>query len=144
MAIVVGVDGSAESIKALEWAIDEARQRKTSVRAVHVWQYPPLLRTGDPFLGPGFDAQPIEPSVLEELARTRLAEAVAQATAEPDSVQQDVIEGPHPAETLVEAARVAELLVVGSRGHGGFGSLLLGSVSQACAHHARCPVVIVR
>jgi nucleotide-binding universal stress UspA family protein len=142
VAIVVGVDGSAESVEALRWAIEEARLRKTAVRAVHVWQYP-LATTGDPFSGPGFDPLPIEPGELRELAATLLANVVGQATANPEAVEQELVEG-HPAETLVGAGKDAELLVVGSRGHGGFSGLLLGSVSQACAHHARCPVVVVR
>jgi len=142
MAIVVGVDGSAESIAAIRWAVEEGRLRKTAVRAVHVWQYP-LMSTGDAFFGPGFDPLPIDPGELRELAVAGLADAVRKATDVPDAVEQEVVEG-HAAEGLVEAAKDAELLVVGSRGHGGFGGLLLGSVSQACAHHARCPVVIVR
>jgi len=142
MAIVVGVDGSAESVEALRWAIEEARLRKTTVRAVLVWQYQ-LTSTGDPFFGPGFDPLPIEPGELRELAAARLTGAVEHATADPKAVEQQVVEG-HPAEMLVEAGKDAELPVAGSRGHGGFGTMLLGSVSQACAHHARCPVVIVR
>lgn len=142
MAIVVGVDGSAESIEALRWALEEGRLRKTNVRAVHVWQFP-LVTTGDPFVGSGFNPIPIELSELRKLAESRLADAVAEATTNPEAVEQELVEG-HPAESLVEAAKDEELLVVGSRGHGGFGGLLLGSVSQACAHHARCPVVIVR
>ncbi len=144
MAIIVGVDGSSESIGALRWAIEEARLRNTGVRAVHVWKFPPLLSTGDPFvLGSGLDPLLTEPSELRKLAEARLADAVAQATPDPAGVGQEVVEG-HPAESLVEAAKGEELLVVGSRGRGGFGGLLLGSVSHACAHHARCPVVIVR
>jgi nucleotide-binding universal stress UspA family protein len=144
MAIVVGVDGSAESIDALRWAIAEARLRKTDVRAVHVWQFPPLLSTGDPFvLGSGLDPALIEPSELRKLAESRLADAVVAAGADVAAVEQVLVEG-HPAEGLVEAAEGEELLVVGSRGHGGVAGMLLGSVGQECAHHARCPVVIVR
>jgi nucleotide-binding universal stress UspA family protein len=142
MAIIVGVDGSAESIEALRWAIAEARLRETAVRAVHAWRYP-LATAGDPFFGPAFDPLPLEPSELRELAASGLAEAVGRATADPHAVEQEVVEG-HPAEELVRAAKDADMLVVGSRGHGGFSELLLGSVSHACAHHATCPVVIVR
>jgi len=142
--VVAGVDGSPESIEALRFALEEGRLRGTSVRAVLAWQLPPLLAAGDPFvLGSGFDPSLVEPSELRRVAQERLAAAVAQATSAPGAVEQQVVEG-HPAECLVAAAADAELLVVGSRGRGGFGGLLLGSVGQACAQHARCPVVIVR
>lgn len=145
MAIVVGVDGSEASLEALRWAIAEAGLRKTVVRAVHVWQYPTLLGIGDPFvLGPGIDDPLlIEPSELRTIAEARLADTVRRVAADPDTVAQELIEG-HPAESLLQAAQDAELLIVGSRGRGGFSGLLLGSVSQACAHHAHCPVVIIR
>ncbi len=80
-----------------------------------------------------------------ELATEVLSEAIA-ATVDPDGpvkVSSVVREG-NAAQVLLEASRGAELLVVGSRGHGGLTEALLGSVSQACAHHARCPVVIIR
>ena len=144
MAIIVGVDGSAESLEALRWALEEARVRSTTVRAVHVWQYPATMVIGDPFLGgPEVDPLLIEPSELPHLAKAHLAEIVRDAALDPDAVEQQAVQG-HPAESLLEASKDAELLVVGSRGHGGFAGLLLGSVSQACAQHARCPVVIVR
>jgi nucleotide-binding universal stress UspA family protein len=67
---------------------------------------------------------------------------VAEATSDPDAVEEEAVQD-HPAQRLIEAAKEAELLVVGSRGHGGFAGLLLGSVSHACAQHAGCPVVII-
>lgn len=144
MAIVVGVDGSPESLQALRWALAEAKLRKTTVRAVHAWQYPRTMVISDPFLGgPEVDPLLIEPSELEGAVEGRLAELVRGVASEPDAVEQRVVQG-NPAESLVEASKDAELLVVGSRGRGGFSGLLLGSVSQACAHHAHCPVVIVR
>jgi nucleotide-binding universal stress UspA family protein len=143
MTIVVGVDGSAESNKALRWAIEEARLRNTTVRAIYAWEYPPVLGGGDPFLGgPAERPLLIDPQELRVLAEARLAVAVAEATSDPDVVKQEAVQG-HPAESLLEAAKGAELLVVGSRGHGGFAGLLLGSVSYACAQHAGCPVVII-
>lgn len=144
MAIIVGVDGSAESLQALRWALEEARLRKTAVRVVHVWQYPVAVVISDPFLG-GPEADPllIDPSDLPRIAQAHLAEVVRSVVADPSAVEQQVVPG-HPAEELVAAAKDAELLVVGSRGRGGFSGLLLGSMSQACAQHARCPVVIVR
>jgi nucleotide-binding universal stress UspA family protein len=143
VAIIVGVDGSAESIEALRWALEEGRLRKTPVRAVHVWQYPLMMSTGDPFFGPGFDPLPVEPSEFRALAESRLAAAVAEAAPADGSVEQELLEG-NAAEALIDAAKGAELLVVGSRGHGGFAGLLLGSVSHACAQHAQSPVVIIR
>lgn len=144
MAIVVGADGSPESQQALRWAIEEGRLRNTTVRAVHAWDYPPMFGASDPFfVGAGADLPLIDPRDLEKLAETRLADAVAEVSADPGSVEHEVVQG-QPAECLLEAAKDAELLVVGSRGHGGFKDLLLGSVSQACVQHATCPVVIVR
>jgi len=143
MPIVVGVDGSPESIRALRWALEEARLRKTAVRAVLAWEYPIAAGGGDLLMGPGFDPMPVELSTLREWAKERLADAVRRATTETDAVVQELAEG-HAAAALCDAAKDAEMLVLGSRGHGGFGGLLLGSVSQACAHHAHCPVVIVR
>jgi len=144
MAIVVGVDGSAESVQALRWALEEARLRKTRVRALYVWEFPSTLVVSDPLLGgPEFDPLLVEPSELEGIARQRLADIVRAVAADPGLLEERVVEG-NPAEALVQASKDEELLVVGSRGRGRFSGSLLGSVSQACAHHARCPVVIVR
>jgi nucleotide-binding universal stress UspA family protein len=137
--IVVGIDGSDESKAAFRWALEEARLRKASVRAVHAWH--------DPYtLAPGYGLpEDFEFPALQKAAQERLAATVDELVGEnPDvTIEQLVLEG-RPASILVEAAEDADLLVVGSRGHGGFAGLLLGSVSQQCAHHATCPVVIVR
>jgi nucleotide-binding universal stress UspA family protein len=144
VAIVVGVDGSAESRQALRWAVEEARLRVTGVRALIAWEYPPLPVGADPYMpGAGTALELIDPGALAAAARTRLAEAVAESGAAAGEVEEVVVEG-HPAHTLLEAAKDAELLVVGSRGHGGFSGALLGSVSQACVSHAPCTVVVVR
>jgi nucleotide-binding universal stress UspA family protein len=135
--IVVGVDGSECSVSALRWALAEARLRNARVRVVHAWSYPhvstyheaehalkiPLAQLGDEMLD----------RVLADVA----------ADAKEIAVERAVVEGA-AAEALLGEAADAALLVVGSRGVGGFASLLLGSVSQQCAHHAPCPVVIVR
>jgi nucleotide-binding universal stress UspA family protein len=137
--IVVGVDGSPESREALRWALEEARLRKAAVRAVHAWGNPYLLT-------PGFGLpEDFEFPALHEAAENLLSSAVAEVAGEnPDiDIEEVVAEGP-AGSVLVEAAKGADLLVVGSRGHGGFVGLLLGSVSQQCAHHAPCPVLIVR
>ena len=138
--IVVGVDGSPASRAALSWALAEARLRGANLRAVHA------LTVATPF---ALDAPPVLlPSLMEEAeqeAERELGDVVAEVAGDNLDVpiERSVVEGP-AAERLLEAAAGADLLVVGSRGHGGFHGLLLGSVSQQCAHHAPCPVVIVR
>ena len=137
--IVVGVDGSDESKEALRWAIEEARLRKATVRAVHAWTYPVIF--GGAYVPP----EVLDGDRLSREAREALDAVVADVAGEdPDAyIEHVVVEGP-AAQVLVDAARDADLLVVGSRGHGGFAGLLLGSVSQQCAHHAPCAVVVVR
>jgi nucleotide-binding universal stress UspA family protein len=132
--IVVGVDGSAPSREALRWAADQARLIGATLHAVMAWEYPVHYAWG-----------PMEPYVdWAENAGKVLAETVAHVLGGDDTItaRESVLAG-HPAHVLIEAARDARLLVVGSRGHGGFTGALLGSVSQYCAHHATCPVVIV-
>lgn len=144
MAIVVGVDSSEESLQALRWAVKECRLRGTSLRAVHAWQIPFVPDSYDPyFAGPVYSVPPIDPAEMRRLAESQLARAVSTVETDDLEIEQLSVEG-HPAEALLQAAEDAELLVVGSRGHGGFTGLLLGSISQACVHHARCPVVIIR
>jgi nucleotide-binding universal stress UspA family protein len=145
--IVVGVDGSPGSLAALRFALAEARLRGDRLVALHAWVLP-VEEAVHPFLleAPGGGGPPL-PELQEALgaaAAARLEAALAQAAGEPGAaeVERRVVEGA-PAAMLVEASQGADLLVVGSRGHGGFRSLLLGSVSQQCAHHSRCPVVIV-
>ena len=141
MNIVAGVDGSPGSREALRWALAEARLRQTPLQVVYAWEFPHLP------VGPGI-APPITAdtvSRLREAAEDVLDTALAETGDELEGVEirRAVVEGP-AASVLVEAAEGADLLVVGSRGLGGFRGLLLGSVSQQCAHHASCPVVIVR
>lgn len=133
--IVVGVDGSDGAKRALAWAIDEARRRSVDVHAVHVWSFP--------YVG----APPITPALvdLDQLAaesQAMLNDAIADVPTHGVTVHAHVYEGPAP-RCLLEAARDADLVVVGSRGRGGFAGLLLGSVSQQVAQHAPCPVVVV-
>jgi nucleotide-binding universal stress UspA family protein len=138
--IVVGVDGSEESKAALRWAIEEARLRDAAVRAVHAWSVYPALYPGTP----------IRASDWEEVradADKFVEDFVAEVAGNPGDVELAAVavQGDGTAaHGLIEAAEGAELLVVGSRGLGGFTGLLLGSVSQQCVHHAPCPVVIVR
>jgi nucleotide-binding universal stress UspA family protein len=140
--IVAGVDGSPSSAGALRWAIGQATLTGASVDAVIAWHYPDLAASG----GYGLAAGAIEPSYdFQEAAEKIVAEAISNAL-DPASdvrVHARVAEG-NAARVLLDAADGAELLVVGSRGHGGFTEALLGSVSQHCVHHAPCPVVVLR
>ena len=133
--IVVGVDGSDGSLAALSFALDEARDHRATVEAVWAWHHPrsygwaATLDDWDPVT----DADRILADALK---------AVTAGGPPPVKVSLRVAEG-QPADVLVRVAAGADLLVVGSRGHGGFAGLLLGSVSQQCTHHAPCPVVVV-
>jgi nucleotide-binding universal stress UspA family protein len=139
--IVVGVDPSAGAKAALRFALEEAELRGATLRAVHAWKFGYVD-------APGIDAAaPMLGAEIEDLRRG--AEAALDATlhdAIPDTggveLERHVVEGAAAA-VLVEESRNADLLVVGSRGLGGFRGLLLGSVGQQCAHHAFCPVAIV-
>jgi nucleotide-binding universal stress UspA family protein len=136
--IVVGTDGSDSSRHALRWAADEAVRRDASLVVVTVWQYPTLTTM------PAFGVLPPADEMNAE-AEAGLRQLLADEglTGREDlSVYELVQQGP-AASALLDAAADADLLVVGSRGHGGFTGLLLGSVSQAVVSHARCPVVVV-
>ncbi|MCC6435604.1 MAG: universal stress protein [Acidimicrobiales bacterium] len=139
--IVVGVDGSEHSIEALRFALAESRARQGTVEAIITWSYP---ATADAYGGVGFGG--LDPQMFVDSARQTLERAIEDATADPDeraAVVRTISEG-GAGHVLVEASRGAELLVVGSRGHGGFAGLLLGSVSNQCVHHAHCPVTVIR
>jgi nucleotide-binding universal stress UspA family protein len=138
--VVVGVDGSKESAAALDWALDEAERRSASVEAVCAWEYsvaspPYLVSTGS-----------VHEYVVGDAERTvhlAVADALARRPGTSVKVTEHAVPGP-PALALLRAAEDAELVVVGSRGRGGFRALLLGSVSQQVVTHAPCPVVVVR
>ena len=139
MNIVVGVDGSEGSKRALQWAVDEARLRGARLTLVRAW-YPSASLYG---FGFGLiDAEAV--GDLRILAQKQLDEIRAENAdlLEGIDVECRVVED-LPANALLAAARDADLLVVGTRGHGGFAGLLLGSVSAHCAHHTPCPLVIV-
>jgi len=149
--IVVGVDGSAGSDVALRWAVAEARLRGSKARVVHVYQPPqPPIEAG--VGAPAGIGVPVFAESADELRQAAEAEATrlieeALGRTGSDSLQGPEIEravlaGP-TAQTLIESAHGAELLAVGSRGRGGFLGLLLGSVTQQCAHHPPCPLVIL-
>ncbi|WP_225802012.1 universal stress protein [Streptomyces sp. NK15101] len=135
--VVVGVDGSPSSYAALRWAVRQARRTGATLDVVGVHEVPGAT---------GWSAPPVDATFDEEQAVKELSEeldSVLSLIGEVPPLERHVVRG-NPAEVLVEASARAELLVVGSRGRGGFASLLLGSVGQQCAVHASCPVVIVR
>lgn len=134
--IVVGVDGSEGSIVALRWALDEAKLREATVDAVHTWEHPYVGELA------GMAAYPVEGDELEHAARDVLTTSIERAGPTTARVEPILAYGSAPS-VLLDTAKGADLLVVGSRGRGGFAGLLLGSVSQQCVHHAPCPVVIV-
>jgi nucleotide-binding universal stress UspA family protein len=137
--IVTGVDGSPSSLDALRWAVREAQLGGGVIDAMIAWQYP-AEATGLGWIpGPGMAG-----TDYAEVAAKVLASGVAEVSPPPGvAVRQLVVDG-HPAQVLLDAAERADLLVVGSRGHGSFADALLGSVSMRCVHHAQCPVVVVR
>ena len=138
--IVVGVDGSETSRLATRWAANEARLRGADLELVSAWEIP----TYDFGLGLTGSSEEIMKGLLQ-VAQHHLDAATEEAQAGGGSlkVETRAIEG-QAARVLMDASRDADLLVVGSRGLGGFRELMLGSVSQQCADHAGCPVVIVR
>ncbi|WP_243400215.1 universal stress protein [Arthrobacter glacialis] len=133
--IAVGVDGSAESRIALEWAVTEARLRHGQIRAVTAWEYPPVTA--------GMEVMIWDPDIFESAARRIQTDALKGVDTEGVPFTGDVIQGA-AASVLLHASQDVDLLVVGSRGHGGFTGLLLGSVSTQAVHHAFCPVVVVK
>lgn len=132
--IVVGVDGSEPSKAALRWAAGFAAETGGFIDAVIAWQSPSDL--GWAYL-PG-DWRPDQDA---EKLLTQAVDEVFGAN-RPLGLRLTVERG-NPAKVLIDQSRNAELLVVGSRGHGGFAGLLLGSVSASCAEHAKCPVLVV-
>jgi nucleotide-binding universal stress UspA family protein len=130
------VDGSDLSVLALSWAVAEARLWGGSVEAVNVWTYP--YASALPF------APVCDPGDIEEGARAALGAAVARVSAAGGPVVERVLVEGQPAYRLTDYAAEADMLVVGSRGRGGFKGLVLGSVSSQCVRHAPCPTVVVR
>jgi nucleotide-binding universal stress UspA family protein len=138
--ITVGLDGSAHSIRALEWAINEAAIRRGPLTVLTVHSVPMSGWTGDPVTLPG-DADDVNRAyrAAEEMTQKVISQL---GDAQPQSVTVRAVAG-YPAEELIEASREADMLVVGSRGVGGFARLLVGSVSNHVMHHAHCPIVVV-
>jgi nucleotide-binding universal stress UspA family protein len=131
--VVVGIDGSEASLRALRWAAEEAEARGADLEVVHVWERP------ERYTPMPVGAYPVDPEARKVLDR---GVSEARALAPRVEVRGRLEEG-GAGTVLVDEARGADLLVVGSRGLGGVRSLFLGSVSQHVAHRASCPVVIV-
>ena len=133
--IVVGVDGSESSSAALLWAADEAARSSADLCVVHAWEYPYGFTNEG--LGRGMAFAEVDAGIVLEkavdLARDRMT----------GTVVGELIEG-GPTQALLDTSTTADLIIVGSRGRGGFRSMLLGSVAQAVSARAQCPVVVVR
>lgn len=139
--VVVGIDGSADAIRALRLAAEEAVLRDAQLDVVHVWS-PPYA--GSPL---GGIVVPVHEDEYRDIHHDLLDKAVDSVMRgldkRPRHVDRLLIKDASAARTLLQTAKGADLLVVGSRGRGGFTGLLLGSVSQQCVHHAHCPVMVV-
>ena len=132
--VVVGVDGSDGSKQALRWAAHIAASSNTAIEAVAAWEFP---------LGYGWGAVPQDWNLADD-TQANLAQTVDEVFGadRPPGMRLTVVEG-NAARVLVERSGGALMIVVGSRGHGGFAGLLLGSVSASVAEHSRCPVLVV-
>jgi nucleotide-binding universal stress UspA family protein len=135
-AVIVGVDGSPEATAALRFAADEAVQRGLPLRIVCAWEASAATYVGEAFT-PNADGFANAERHADEVLRAALGQIPADVDAEALAVEGKA------AKVLIEQARDAVLLVVGSRGRGAAAGLLLGSVSQKLAQHAPCPLAIV-
>jgi nucleotide-binding universal stress UspA family protein len=132
--LVVGIDGSEHSATALAWAVRYASLIGASIEVITAWSYPVTL---------GISGIPSNWHPADD-ARQSQADTIAKVlgTEVPATLTRTVREG-YPAQVLLDATKDAQMLIVGSRGHGGFAGMLLGSVSANCAEHARCPVLVM-
>jgi nucleotide-binding universal stress UspA family protein len=134
--IVVGVDGSQSSLDALSWAGRQAAMTSANLEVVTTWEWPSSYGWAVPVPEDLDPERDVRLTLETNLEPVRAAHPEVKVTAR-------VVSG-HPAPTLVEASKGAELLVVGSRGHGEFVGMVIGSVSEYCAAHAFCPVLVHR
>ncbi len=138
--IVVGIDGSHNASRALEWAMAEATVRKARLTVLTVHPVPASYWTGAPTMLAGDEGKVAE---FRQSAESAVAATTAKLGAsQPESVTVTAVSG-FPAQELINASKDSDLLVVGARGGGGFAVLMLGSVSNQVVHHAACPVVVV-
>jgi nucleotide-binding universal stress UspA family protein len=138
--IVVGLDGSPSSLAALRWAVRQVKLTGGTVDAITAWQIPAAIT--------GYGWAPIamsECADMERIAQRLLDGAIGEAVAPDDRwrVHGQTIRGT-AGKVLADASAGADLLVLGSRGHGQLADAVIGSVGQHCIHHAHCPVVIMR
>jgi nucleotide-binding universal stress UspA family protein len=138
--VIVGVDGSAQSVAALRWAARYAEATGAAVRAVLVWHYPTAA---------GLPPEGVAPGIIreesEELMQSSLDAAIERAfPGQPDPGIETRLSYGHPAQVLIDQSKEADLLVLGSSGHGAFTGMLVGSVSIHCVTGAFCPVTVVR
>jgi nucleotide-binding universal stress UspA family protein len=138
--VVVGVDGSPESVTALRWAAAYAQATGATIRAVIAWHYPAAVGPAPVGVAPKSVSDEVQRHEQEYLDKTLIE---VYGTTSPDKVEPKIAYG-HPAQALIDEARDADLLVVGNRGHGSFTGMLIGSVSIHCVTNAPCPVVVVR
>jgi nucleotide-binding universal stress UspA family protein len=134
--IIVGVDGSSSSLAALDWAARQGALTHEPLLVILTWEWPRNLGWAAP-VPDGYDPESDARHVVDEAVE-------AVRAAHPDVEIRGSATQARPAPALVEASRGSSLLVVGSRGHGGFSGMLLGSVSQHCVTNAHCPVVVIR
>jgi nucleotide-binding universal stress UspA family protein len=137
--IVVGVDGSPGSRKALTWAAAEAADHGADLLVVNVWEHTLLPPAGSVSVSERYVPDPSQRTAAD------LVQVITEELGEePAVVVQPHVKQGRPAKVLIDESANADLLVVGSRGHGGFTGLVLGSVSQHVAAYAKCPVTVVR
>jgi nucleotide-binding universal stress UspA family protein len=137
--VLVGVDGSAGSHKALAWAADEAADHEADLVVLNVWEHTLLPPAGSVSV-----SEKYVPDPSQRTAEDLLEEIKAVLGDDPPVLVQPRVKQGSPAKVLIEESSEADLLVVGTRGHGGFRGLVLGSVSQHVAAYAKCPVTVVR
>jgi nucleotide-binding universal stress UspA family protein len=137
-SVVVGVDGSANSIAALKWAAHYAKSTDGIVHAVYVWSYPTSSIVTAPL---GSAMAPAD--LMEAAAADALGGFIAEAGLPHDVHVVHVVREGSTSKVLIDQAHGADILVVGARGHGGFAGLLLGSVANAVTNHAPCPVAVI-
>lgn len=133
--VVVGMDGGPDSRRALQWAADYARAVSAPLVALIAYDLPTVY---GPYAMAGWG----NADEIENGARTVLDGAIRDTLGDGAAIEQSVLRG-HPAEALVASSKDARMVVMGSRGRGGFTGLLLGSVSQHVVANSRCPVVVL-
>jgi nucleotide-binding universal stress UspA family protein len=135
--IVVGVDGSESSLAALRWAVRQAELTGAPLEVVSAWEWPVSYS--------GWETPPPPDYEPADEARRQLDKAVSAVLTPRDAIEvrRSVIEG-HAAPVLEALSKTADLVVVGSHGHGEFAGMLLGSVSEHCVTHCHCPVAVIR